>query len=183
MSDAQSRHGPREMVLEFGGELHKEDIVTILDQLKVDGGINRFSIGISVSETSLPTLMAGVTEREEGEPAETSQPEAPSSSAESGEKRAPSLRPTGDPFEVAMVLNTHDDWMTTDALRDELSETADVNLKNLGTVLWTLADRDLIEKRPLESDRRKSEYRITSMGKTVVVNAKNESSEAESATS
>lgn len=81
------------------------------------------------------------------------------------------LQLDGDPFYAAWTLVDSGGWLLADGIQSELQEDWNVNEDALSSTLYNLEDRDLIEKRPYEDDRRYKEYRITQLGEDAFYDA------------
>lgn len=69
------------------------------------------------------------------------------------------------------MLAERDEWLRTEELADVLPDDRDADQQTIASLLWQLGDRDLVQKRPYEEDRRKTEYRVTDRGQEAFVRA------------
>lgn len=179
------------------GQLTKEEVKQLIDQvgdgqsirsirleIEADQPIEQARIGLSSSESgeerSEQIILEDEPVQEETETESSSETEESSEDeAEGSESQAPRLHVGGDPFHVMQVLDARGSWMRKDGILEEAPDDWDINTDTVGTTLWNLADRDLVDTRPFEEDKRKNEYRITDVGREAVDKALERAEEQE----
>lgn len=146
------------MNAEFAGERPVEDTLALLQDIQTPGSIDTISLAVTseapIDRTALST--------------ETTQSEhtAPSDADTTSRTQQSTLHAASQPTAVLRHLATTDDWTLSDDLHDELS--SDVNSEQLASILYNLADRGFVYKRPHEADKRKREYRLSEQGQTAL---------------
>lgn len=88
----------------------------------------------------------------------------------SDRRRNPELRGGQTEFQLLRVLADEGEWLRADELLDELPRGTELDRGRLGSVLWGLWIRDLVERRYVAGDGRTSEYRIAEAGTTALDN-------------
>lgn len=136
-----------EFTVEITGELRAEDVRAVIEDLEPETNIEAVRIEIATDDPTDLTITSNGGKRE-------------------GIEDAPAVRlqVDSDPFYIACVLHGDREWYRSEEISDRLPEEWGVSEDALGTNLWSLSDRGLLEKRPYEADRRQKEYRITERG-------------------
>ena len=181
--------GPVFLEFQVHGLLTTDDLTQIVNH--VDGHeIQKISIEIATETPAIlhppsvePKKPAQLAEDDDIEnPEGTTDTPSDQSASDEGEyqkanptaetpQHNPRLQPHGDPFAIMRVVAHHDGWLRTKEVADAIPTEWDVSGDALGTNLWNLEDRGLVEKRPYEDDKRQNEYRITEIGGRVIEDA------------
>lgn len=154
-----------------------EYLLSVLSQFGIDGGDGERPTQETLNETE-----SNVEEPEAGDGKETNEEEATDAEERDAEDVAegeetdeaeaaediPRLHLGGTPFQVMRILDTEGGWLRTEQIQEAIPDDWDIDDENVGSALYNLADRALVEKRPYEEDKRKSEYRITDLGEQAV---------------
>lgn len=170
---------PDELIVELNGDLHTDDIQSVIDQLGPAAKIHSFQIGIAADDPAAFSILSPEAETDIGmkegtdEANESLSDQSESTDGDSSENNGPDqsveslpqLQTDGDPFQLLQTIGSLDSWVRTKEIRDAIPEDSEVNNETIGANLWNLADRGLLEKRPYEDDKRQNEYRMTEMGK------------------
>ena len=169
------------LVIERTGQLSPEEARQLLDRFRTDARIQKLRVEFAADDLEdLPVQLRAQEETERAnatpdgetvplEPDEASGPptEEPTEddTAQPDESAdVPRLQTGGVPFKLMRILDAYGSWFRTEEIRAAIPDDWDVNIDSIGTHLWNLEDRGLVEKRPYEEDNRKTEYRITSLG-------------------
>ena len=83
----------------------------------------------------------------------------------------PQFRPGGDPVAIMRLLSHLDGWLRTAEIDQSIPPDWGVSTNALGSNLWNLDERGLVEKRPYEEDNRQKEYKITDVGEQALQDA------------
>ncbi|WP_265112058.1 MarR family transcriptional regulator [Halosolutus halophilus] len=181
-----------ELVVELNGELHADDLQNVIDQLNPAVEIRSFQIGIAADNPAAlsvlsaePEADAGLEETtDEGSERRSEHPDASAVDAKEDDSpdqsSVPQLQTDGDPFQIMRTIDTLDTWVRTKEIREGIPDEVDVATDSIGTNLWNLADRGLLEKRPYEEDKRQNEYRMTETGEAAFEQALEKSDESSS---
>ncbi|WP_168191187.1 winged helix-turn-helix transcriptional regulator [Haloprofundus sp. MHR1] len=179
------------MTYELTGSFSPHDLKEVLEQLGDSVQIKRFELEVTPSENTQLTLpqiestgQADIEEELSNQPTSTEEtpdlepqletqeietaPETEADETSKDQPKAPRLQAGGDPYQIMQVLTKEDGWLRTKELREMIPDDWDVSKDTIGTSLWNLEDRDLVEKRPYEEDKRQTEYRATDAGKEAV---------------
>ncbi|WP_224448721.1 helix-turn-helix domain-containing protein [Haloprofundus salilacus] len=180
------------MTYELAGSFSPKDLHQVLNQLGENVQIKRFELEITPSENaqlSLPGIERQGQKAVEKEPADQSasteetpdvepqleeqdtETETETEHIDASEKQPtqpPRLQAGGDPYQLMQILTEEGGWLRTKEIREAIPDDWDVSKDTIGTSLWHLEDRDLVEKRPYEEDKRQTEYRATDTGKEAV---------------
>lgn len=182
--------GPLSLEFELHGQLSTDDLSRIVDQLDDDDAIQKMSIEIAAENPAaldLPALEHHDSDRETevAEPeitvhtdnspstelSESEDGHQPATSTDSPSEQIPRLHPGGDPFAIMRLMAHQDGWLRTQEIAEAIPDEWDISENALGSNLWTLVDRGLLNKRPYEDDNRQNEYRITTLGEDAVDHA------------
>ena len=135
-----------EFAVEISGELNRDQVTAVVENLEPEATIQSLRLTVATDDpTDLTLLHNG---EYEDDAAET----------------AVRLQLDSDPFYIACGLVGEEEWLRSGEILEVLPDAWAVSEDALGTNLWSLADRGLIDKRPYEEDRRQKEYRITDRG-------------------
>jgi len=162
--------------IEWRGDLSTDEIHRLVDEFAEAGMISGITVEIPTDQ-SIEALVQFSTELEQprtdmdatGTDAANTEAAQEDELADGDEEsRSTRLHVDGTPYKVMRILDAHGSWLRTAEIRDAVPEEWDVNPETLGTTLSNLADRELVDKRPYEADKRQTEYRITARGKDAV---------------
>lgn len=188
-----------EVVLELRGSFTKTDLRQMVDQLDPETQVRSLRIDIATDQLSTVKLpQIGHSEPEKANGIEdddtggsTTDVSPPSRSDGGGQNQeestkedppapsAPRLQTDGNPYYLTRIIAKHGEWIRTKEIRDAIPADWDVATDTIGTYLWNLADRDLVEKRPFEADKRQTEYRITEAGEQALAHAADRTEETQ----
>ena len=185
--DLSAENGPMFLEFEIAGPLTTDDLSKVVDSLDDDQAIQKFSIEIGTENPAvleLPTLNSKVTTNsgDSGNGDQTSQPvQVPAEHLATEENcreqvhpenvssgHTPRLQTDSDPFAIMRLISHHEGWLRTKEIAETIPPDWDVSEDALGSNLWNLDNRGLVEKRPYEDDNRQNEYRITDVGEQVL---------------
>jgi DNA-binding HxlR family transcriptional regulator len=166
--------GRNEVRIEWTGPIAREDAHRILDSIGVEH-LKTLRIGIATDQsTDIPgELLPASSAPPEPEPPSEEQPASTAgqgtpADAHGQPESTPRLQGDSDSFNLLRLLRSEGGWLRTKDLRDAIPERWDINEENIGSVLWNLTERNLVEKRPFEPDKRETEYRVTTLGETAL---------------
>lgn len=186
-----------ELGIELSGRFSKDDIHEVIDQLENDADIRTFRIEITANQPAsldIPRLerradssselqegdLTGGTDGAATDGTTDEQTDAATTdSTEPAAEGEPQLQVGGAPFYLMRILADRDEWIRTKELRELIPDDSDVSEDAIGTNLWNLEDRGLVEKRPYEEDKRQTEYRGTDLGKRALERASERADEQE----
>ena len=184
-----AENGPVFLDFEIYRPLSSEDLTEVVNELVDDQSIQKISIEKATENPAvleLPKLRSKESIESGGQggnpPSQTVKldPEHPSPAERSrqpidGEQafasEIPQLRPGGDPFAIMRLLSHSDGWLRTAEIDQAIPPYWGVSANALGSNLWNLDERGLVEKRPYEEDNRQKEYKITDFGEQALQDA------------
>jgi hypothetical protein len=74
-----------------------------------------------------------------------------------------------DAFKLAQCMTREEaGWKNTEEIKRKCENKSLIPLSKVSQVLWDLAERGILKKRPCDSDRRMKEYHITELGERSV---------------
>ena len=180
--DLSAENGPIFLDFEIYGPLTTDDLSEIVDHLDNNHSIQKIAIEIAAENPAvleLPTLIekgdgdrslqAQATDAEHRSRVENHPQHADSD--DTSADQIPRLQSDGDPFAIMRYISHTGGWVRTREVADEIPSDWDVSNDSLGSNLWNLENRGLVEKRPYEEDKRQNEYRITDIGEQVLQDA------------
>lgn len=165
--------GRNEVKIEWTGPITREDAHRILDSIGAEH-LQRLRVGIATDQsTDIGELLPESTGQPEPDPAAGEQPpstpgQGTPDDAHDEPDSTPRLQGDSDSFNLLRLLRSEGGWLRTKDLRESIPERWDINEENIGSVLWNLTERDLVQKRPFEPDKRETEYRVTTLGETAL---------------
>lgn len=188
--ELSSEDGPMFLEFEVYGPLTTEDLTQIVKQLDDDNAIQKISIEIGIENPAtlkLPELThrdaTRFVERKDDDMNEetaesppdqlsiTGEDNQPGDSTQTSTAATPQLQTGGNPLAILRVVDHHDGWLRTEEIAEAIPSEWDVSEQTLGSNLWSLDDRGLVEKRPYEEDNRQKEYRVTDTGERALKRA------------
>jgi DNA-binding HxlR family transcriptional regulator len=184
-TDPQSERRAPGFTVEVRGEFSKADLHQAIDRLGA-GEIRSFQLEIRTAEplaAAVPGFEPGDTNEDQslptqaetqGNPPETAPADA-AREADDGDATAtadttqsPRLQQDSGAYNVARLLDDADEWLRTTEIKDQIPDDWDISDDTVGSTLWQLTDRSLVEKRPYEADNRQTEYQITDTGRDAI---------------
>ena len=178
--DLSAENGPVFLEFEIYGPLTTDDLRKVVDSLGDDQPIQKISIEIGAENPAvleLPTLQSKEAtksgKKDTGDRASQPVQLAAEHLATEEQSRVaidpeivasdqmPRLQTDSDPFAIMRLIFHYDGWLRTKEIADAIPDDWDVSEDTLGSNLWNLDNRGLVEKRPYEEDNRQNEYRMT----------------------
>lgn len=141
-----------EIVLRFRN-VSADDITAIVDEF---GDVSFEAVAFTLPEGT--TVLETNGNAHQAEETEASSRDDPTGGSVS-------VRPGADPFYVLEVLASDESWVPSTEIRDRLPEGNGINFDTISNTLWRLDERNLVDSRQYEQDKRVREYRISSIGR------------------